>query len=652
MFCQNCGHKVDDTAVFCENCGTKIERPEEEIKEEVIEVSEKDVNVMDSLTTKVKGAGGKKNFKLPIIIVVAIALIAGIVFVIKDFNSDGKADGALLYTADGEFHFYKKHMEYSVELDDSNAGVYTVIRKADGSGVFYVTNNYDLFYADYAQAEKNENYEPVKIASNVQDSAITLGDDQYLLFRKNGSDLYVYDGENDQKIKSNVSSYHYGDGKVLLVDNDQNLYLYDLKDLNSKTLVDEDIYNVSYVKDGLAEFYYAKGRDTVPEESKGHIDIYKGTADGKSEKVVDSASSYIVADNGDVYYAQKEQGQKVSLIDFVEDPYAAEDANVKEPDIDDYKIPTPAGGFGGYVQYIDRDAYDRDYDEYYEAIEREEIRRELRDNYYQTESRTLYCYTNGKTNKIAENVSSFSNADYGISFRAESGGNVTVEKLVHIDDIYWASDVYAYIDSANGSGVGKYYICADGKTAKEIENTADDNLFNEIYISEDGEMLAVAYENGYSYLYKASTKGDTVKAERVTENVSVFGSLSDEHILLYDADNYMSTTLYEYVNGEIKRIADDVYMSSVRKLDGGKVLFLADYSSNSYMGTLCVYENDEVCKVSDDVKANAYDVQQGLLYYIEYDSQYDDYGDLYYFIEDEEPVLVDNNVSKIWYGRY
>ena len=651
MFCENCGHQMDDNAVFCENCGTKRVVPVEEVKPEEEKVAAV-ANVANAVSETVAKSG--KNFKVPVIIVAVVVLVAAGIFAATSLlgGGGGSNDVPLLLNINDDFYFISKGMEEPAKIAElgNHERVNQCVAKSDGSGVYFITYDNELYYADFNSVKKDEAYEPEKISGNVAIGTLRLYDDKYVLFYKNGA-LYAYDGEEDHKLKANVTDFWCLDGNVLVQCDYNSLYVCDLATFEDEKYEGEESY-LLHASEGSNEFVYYRYGD-YNEETGGDKDLYLGKVGSEPTLIAEGVQMCSVTFDGEVYYSFRAKGEAVSLMDFVEDPYGDE-SNLEAPEDEAFKIPTPPGGLQGPgVYYIDNEAYDAAWDEYWAAVDRQELREELADMTYDQTNNEVYCFKDGKSKLLADNAVAMRTSGNG-AFIMLSGSDVEVSPIIHIDDIDYAYEVREMINDAYGMNTSRtdfdnVYICEDGETLCDVKGLDDYYGIDFAYVRADKNLVMGVYNDEESVVYVGKVDG-TIEMEVLIDD----GGIAEhgEDCIYYYKDDFDSATLYMYKDGKHTKIDDDVKTDSLVVNEDGSLLYLTDFSYNTYLGELCLYDGKEPVSVADDVRNGMFTLKQGLVYYVTYDNSEYDGGELYSCKKGaEEATFIVDDVTEVWNVR-
>ena len=642
---------MDDNALFCENCGTK--RSEEAVAEVVEEKANPAASTVEAVAEAVSDTVAKsgKSFKIPVIIAaVVLVVVAGIFAATSLLGGGGGSDDLpLLINIDDDLYFVSKGMDAPAKIADlgSHENVSECVMKSDGSGVYFVTYDNELYYADLNAVKKDEAYEPEKLSSNVSTGTLELYEDKYVVFYKNGG-LYVYDGETDHKLKAEAYEHWFLGDSILVRSEYSSLYVCDLKTFEAEKYESEDA-NILDVNGETGEFVYFMYGE-YNEETGGDKELYVGKAGAEPTLIAEGVQTCDVTYDGHVYYSFRAKGKEVKLMDFVEDPYG-EELNLVAPEQEDFKIPTPPGGIQGPgVFYIDDVAYEAAWDEYWAAVDRQNLREEIADMTYDQTGNEVYCYKDGKSKLLADNAVAMRISGYG-AFLMLTGDDLEVTPLVHIDDVTYAYEVRDIVNETYGMNTSRtdfdnVYICEDGETLCDVKGLDDYYGIDYAFVREDRTIVMGAYNDDESVDFVGKVDG-TIEMEVLVEEGGIVEHADD--CIYYYEDDFGSGTLYMYKDGERTKIDDDVKMDSLVVNEDGSLLYLADFSYNSYLGDLCFYDGKEVMSVDDDVRLGNYAMKQGLVYYVTYDGSGAESGDLYSYKKGlEEPTFLANDVTRIW----
>ena len=391
--------------------------------------------------------------------------------------------------------------------------------------------------------------------------------------------------------------------------------------------------DLSYVNEDHTEFYYLKDGS-----------LYKADEKDK-EKLADNVSSVLrVYDSGDLYYLKSDEVEK-TLMDFVEDDMKATDASMREPVEPDYPSYWDYYDFDSYYDAVDR--YEANYNAYVNAREawhykqeRDQLRRTLSGETFSHSDYTL-CYHNGKEERVlttsyADAVTKFAENSPVILFSVYKQSALNKVKLSSITDV---SAVYNMVEKALYSSY-EYYVAVGGNW-----NVIDQTDLSEADITAEGDAVYfsadIADESSHGNIYKMAISGNKVQAPELYESdaydsfylsekdqliyfkdvknmkgdlyidkqlidydVYVYGSnyIADEdtHVYMVDwnSDKYYGT-LKQYKDGQATKIADDVYEYRVNAK--GEILYLYDYNITYRKGELRIYKGDESEKIDDDV---------------------------------------------------
>ena len=725
MKCPNCGNDLIPGALFCASCGNKI--PEEllnaaasvgetpvESKPETVPVADENENTENVVTATAGEAGNtaqtaqtaasqipmgalvvpemetdkKKKTRTRLIGVAAVAVVVAAVGFggFKVWNAmNPQLDKQMIYAKDGRLYFTP-----NVSKEKDPVEIYNAHDNETSFEIKYTKNQkYAFFLTDSEDEQRLYRVNTQKLTSNESkndkyieeiDSGVTdfsvLGSDRILYYRdsNSGRDLNFYDGKDTKEIDSEVKDqYHSGNVVYYLRDegdddNDKLCYY------NLKTGKHGDMDECDAVAD------YNENEILYSVSDGDTCDIYKAKPGSEGTKIVsDVASDWTGNLDAGVISYKREITESKSYYDFVNDPYAAEDANATEPQMDDYLTevdPEDVLDSYAYNNYLDdrsyfysndtsmdsitindtsyyscysnsnvyynydnddfylydEDAYSEAYDDYYAAGNRDDLRDALKDLTFDSTSYDLYLYTSkGGEKKIAESILPIDSDPVNQIFLYRKAQDLGDEKVCSIDDLYDASDVENYIyNSDNDSSV---YVNINGKEQDMKMTSVSMNC------SEDGKTVMVVDQSDEdsNELIAYKKKGDSLEKIGTVEKDYTTGSWYGNDYYYFDDNN----DFYIYSNGKSKKIAKDVKVAELED-DGNFMVFDVDSSYES--SDLKVLKGDEqIGKIRDVGYYGATYVDKNCIVYITND------GDLNVY-DGEDSRKIDRDVYRYWMG--
>ena len=723
MKCPNCGNDLIPGALFCASCGNKI--PEEllnaaapvgetpvESKPETVPVADENENTENVVTATAGEAGNtaqtaqtaasqipmgalvvpemetdkKKKTRTRLIGVAAVAVVVAAVGFggFKVWNAmNPQLDKQMIYAKDGRLYFTP-----NVSKEKDPVEIYNAHDNETSFEIKYTKNQkYAFFLTDSEDEQRLYRVNTQKLTSNESkndkyieeiDSGVTdfsvLGSDRILYYRdsNSGRELNFYDGKDTKEIDSNVEDQYHSGNVVYYLRDEGDDYNYELYYYNLKTGkhgdIDECIEVADYNENEI--LYSVSDGDTC--------DIYKAKPGSEGTKIVsDVASDWTGNLDAGVISYKREITESKSYYDFVNDPYAAEDANATEPQMDDYLTevdPEDVLDSDAYNDYLDEsgyfyeydtsmdsikindtsyyscysnsnvyynydnddfylydeDAYSEAYDDYYAAGNRDDLRDALKDLTFDSTSYDLYLYTSkGGEKKIAESILPIDSDPVNQIFLYRKAQDLGDEKVCSIDDLYDASDVENYIyNSDNDSSV---YVNINGKEQDMKMTSVSMNC------SEDGKTVMVVDQSDEdsNELIAYKKKGDSLEKIGTVEKDYTTGSWYGNDYYYFDDNN----DFYIYSNGKSKKIAKDVKVAELED-DGNFMVFDVDSSYES--SDLKVLKGDEqIGKIRDVGYYGATYVDKNCIVYITND------GDLNVY-DGEDSRKIDRDVSSYW----
>lgn len=725
MKCPNCGNDLIPGALFCASCGNKI--PEEllnaaapvgetpvESKPETVPVADENENTENVVTATAGEAGNtaqtaqtaasqipmgalvvpemetdkKKKTRTRLIGVAAVAVVVAAVGFggFKVWNAmNPQLDKQMIYAKDGRLYFTpnvsKEKDPVEIYNAHDNETSYEIKYTKNQKYAFFLTDSEDeqrLYRVNTQKLTSNESKNDKyieEIDSGVTDFSV-LGSDRILYYRdsNSGRELNFYDGKDTKEIDSKVKAQCHSGNVVYYLRDEGDDYNYELYYYNLKTGkhgdIDECIEVADYNENEI--LYSVSDGDTC--------DIYKAKPGSEGTKIVsDVASDWTGSLDAGVISYKREITESKSYYDFVNDPYAAEDANATEPQMDDYLTevdPEDVLDSYAYNNYLDdrsyfysndtsmdsitindtsyyscysnsnvyynydnddfylydEDAYSEAYDDYYAAGNRDDLRDALKDLTFDSTSYDLFLYTSkGGEKKIAESILPIDSDPVNQIFLYRKAQDLGDEKVCSIDDLYDASDVENYIyNSDNDSSV---YVNINGKEQDMKMTSVSMNC------SEDGKTVMVVDQSDEdsNELIAYKKKGDSLEKIGTVEKDYTTGSWYGNDYYYFDDNN----DFYIYSNGKSKKIAKDVKVAELED-DGNFMVFDVDSSYES--SDLKVLKGDEqIGKIRDVGYYGATYVDKNCIVYITND------GDLNVY-DGEDSRKIDRDVYRYWMG--
>lgn len=630
----------------------------------------------------------KKKMRTRLIGVVAVAVVVAAVGFggFKVWNAmNPQLDKQMIYAKDGRLYFTP-----NVSKEKDPVEIYNAHDNETSFEIKYTKNQkYAFFLTDSEDEQRLYRVNTQKLTSNESkndkyieeiDSDVTdfsvLGSGRILYYRdsNSGRELNFYDGKDTKEIDSKVcAQYHSGNVVYYLIDEGDD-YNYELYYYNLKTGKHGDIDECNTVAD------YNENEILYSVSDGDTCDICKAKPGSEGTKIVsDVASSWTGNLDAGVISYTKEITESKSYYDFVNDPYAAEDANATEPQMDDYLTevdPEDVLDSYDYNDYLDdrsyfysndtsmysitindtsyyscysnsnvyynydnddfylydEDAYSEAYDDYYAVGNRDDLRDALKDLTFDSTSYDLYLYTSkGGEKKIAESILPIDSDPVNQIFLYQKAQDLGDEKVCSIDDLYDASDVEDYIyDSDNDSSV---YVNINGKEQDMKMTSVSMNC------SEDGKtvMIVDQSDEDSNELIAYKKKGDSLEKIGTVEQDYTTGSWYGNDYYYFD-DNH---DFYIYSNGKSKKIAKDV---AIAELEGDGNFMVFDVDSSYESSDLKVLKGDEqIGKIRDVGYYGATYVDKNCIVYITND------GDLNVY-DGEDSRKIDRDVSSYWMG--
>jgi hypothetical protein len=651
---------------------------------------------------------------LIVLLVIAAAAVVAIVF-LKTKNATASSSRQLSYVKNEKLYYVKdvsKDSEPIVVSSVKDANDYTM---GNLSGTFTTDGSYLYFYNKVESSssgrlcrvevsklkndeDKNEDLIE-ELASGVY--SFTLLDNDRFIYRADSGELYYYDGEDKNKIASDVSVFYMGEDDSVYFEssNDEDGYYYKLSrysiaDDETTKLIDNCSYIVEETEDG---WFYA-----VYDTSDYLYDLYYTTKDGDSQLVASDTYNIVGATAADstVYYVT-ERTETVCYYDLVNDTYAEADANITEPSAADYLVACTENdamsdsdreyfeeypedieyfyeylsedylfdtGLRCYFRYadyndydsygyyfydeaadqwyeLDQEAYYAGYDAYYAVSDRIYLRQELQDETTDITYDDLNAWTpNGGQSVVASGISPYTATLVGES------GIVTYQKYGELGKVDWPEDTYGtwfvsdYIYDCM-YGDGEQYFYSYNGTENEWDSAWGD-LSGGMYFSasQDGKYVV-----GYTYTFDEDynnvttlnmyeVKDGSISLLEGNMSVTDTGFWQDNSYYYFMADSDGEGSLCCYADGKQTTVLKNISDAPVRHYDSGSYTAYADYDYSNG-GTLKLFSEDgDSTKIASGVNSYCY-IEDGLIVYLSDEKLY------VYRGEDEDKTKLDGSVT-------
>lgn len=457
------------------------------------------------------------------------------------------------------------------------------------------------------------------------------------------------------------------DLKTIVYEKNENVYLVNQKRESETLIKDAYVYNVSPKVDSLICINYDSdtGENTlyyVDVKTKNVVELYSDitsySCDENNEYiyVLDDTSLYKISKNAEkekiakdvvdfelvgtrLYYTTL--AETYTYDKFVNDPYKEKDANIVEPDWDDYEpdrenFKKEEEGFFGTYTTIDYDAYENaysvaedryetDYENYIVAEERNEVRSILKENELSTYN--LFSYESSKSELIYSGLCSAYvyningvDGDISSTIRGQVYDTpVTEIKKVDIDVFiteygYATDDYYEIIfDKLKVETIiinGKSSIIVDLSKKESLECIWYDKNMSSYIVGvlvekEDEDIDEICT------LYSLSDKSTSFEsAEIIAEDVFAVMYYEKDYFTFSDFSKKNRTLTMNTSKGSI----DDVDSFGIMTFPSEKgVFYYSTDESENGEATIWKYSKGESTKIAEDVLFSSF---------CEYDGQY------------------------------
>lgn len=434
--------------------------------------------------------------------------------------------------------------------------MYPVIFNNANGEMYLATSSQKKNFIKLSNSDSSEN---VIYANNTE---------KYVLFKKN-ADLYLYDArkkDETKRIAGNVviSKFSLNDKYVVLLDNDNNLYSYEVSKNKDKVKLDNGVSNilvvssnyVLYIKEGALYLCLLDGKeDKIMISDNYDSDNYALSMIAKNEKnvlfinekkelilynigkksskvIAESVSNFIADLNIEKIFIETVDGERKSIFFYEKELKELDEGNITVYDVNiDKKV----------VLYSKLN--DKLYDLYMVSGNYEPVLIEKEIGYI---SKGLIW---------DDNEAYYVNQDDVLKYAKCSHSNVNVlvdiAKNVNINSFRKYKDGYLFVNNVDG-GNGNLY-----KASKGVASLIDENVNNNfISVSSNGKEFYYLKDynkvNGDLYISKGK------KGKKIDNNVYSFSYIGKN--LIYYIKNYNNSTLsgdlYRYTNKSVKLESD------------------------------------------------------------------------------------------------
>ena len=580
VFCPNCGQPVEAGTVFCPNCGQPVS-------------SGKRGGLLDKKKLLIVGAAAGAVVILIAAVGIGKTVLGGI------FSGGGDDEKIynkeeLLYIQDESlFHanlkkLKKDPIEYTDELIDTEydpmTGMitsYATLRAVftqDGKYCYYperIDENYTYRLMRIRTGGKKE---VEKVDSNVVAYTVLASGD--VIYQKDNSSLYYWDGKDKTKVDSDVSGYRIAEDEKHIVwtcyndGEDYDLYYQKLGKDEEKVKVESAITRLITGNDDFSKIYYEKNDN-----------LYLVEKQEEQTKLASNVEDVLRLDpdKGTFYFTEIDEDKRMAS-DFVTDDIKGEDNNYR---------------------------WDR-------------LRESLKTYEIEWKKTSLYYFDGKEEQLVADQIGGTSvSFEGGIIFRQNGDGEGDLPK-VRLSEISYASDVeYRIADS----GDDVVYCMAIGNQVTQLDTDHLSSLR-----SDSDRQMVYALEGDEEDDEKTLISINAKKGGEITvvdEDVEAVEGILGDSIYYYkdiDRDHYSGEL---YCDGE--EAVSDVAIGSVVKVpDSSMVVCIVDGDEDDKLGTLVSFKGGKSETIADDV--TYYDVmgEKAIVMLSDYD--FDRHtGDLLYF---------------------
>ena len=564
--------------------------------------------------------------------VVVAVLIIGVILIASLFKSE---NNSLAYLKDSSIYYLKDMRKEGAEaiqvceVKGDYADIWNnVVLTDDGKFLYFYSKANDYGEGTLSRikvsklsddADKNE--DNIEKISNDVSQYIILEDGKTVIYCKTNGKVVLYNGKKEEDIAKNVTYFSLTEDEKYLCcytdegDDEEGYVIYNLKSGEENELTE----NISTI-------YYRGDKKIIygEYEEDYKVTVYEATYEGEGKEILSDV--YTVGsydEESDSFYYIVARTESGKLYDYIDDPYASQDAGLKEPvwtdyiavssleaeiSADDYEyyfVENPryqsyfyswelyydyAKEHYYYVKYVedeegysqrvvsyyddeadvwysfDNEKFEADEDAYYDAEDRIELREELKNYEFENEIYDLYLYKKGEEVLVAEDLTDYNFVNDTLVFYMSEENDTT---KVSIDDVYSVYDAEYQVKYGSYSYSDDEEDEEDEDTASIVNYAINGNvgtleLEDEIYyvdVAEDGKTLVISLgSNGNECTLDVYTvSGSELKFKETIDDEAMGSQWIDGKYYYYTDVSDDMGTLYVYKNGKSEKLISNAY---------------------------------------------------------------------------------------------
>jgi len=369
MTCPKCGSIIPAHNKFCSICGEKLTNSVSDNNTKEINA---EANTQYSETSSISSPEKKhvkfiprKIFPIAASVLLAVFLIIGASSIISSLGGSN----VYAYLSDGKYYLISD-LDKSKSVEIASAKSDSIKKNMlafspDGKYIYYYTK-YDSLYdtgtlcrAEYSKLKENssKNEKHIDIISTNVSLGFKFSKDGSLLFTNSDGTLFYYDGKEVARIANNITEFFVENGtnRVIYHTGDYtegySLYGVVIDDIDNKVELASDYYEILSFSDYDHILY------TTREDDGSHT-LYSVGFNRPAEKLAKNLAEQDIL-NGKLFFTV-ENGNSISLYDYVVDESKNIDNGIAEPDSSQFSIPKYS-----YEMISGSDLNESDYSELY-----------------------------------------------------------------------------------------------------------------------------------------------------------------------------------------------------------------------------------------------------------------------------------------------
>lgn len=576
-------------------------------------------------------------------------------------DTECRKDETIIYTkADSSLYYYDG------EKTNRLADKCTIFRLDDSNYLSYSVYDYDNGTSDYYSIDLN-NIGSAKMMAGDTDKVVSWSDPESIVFGRYGDDethldLYSVTADKpEQKIAENTTYVGNLNEKVYYtVENGKKLSLYDyVDDENTEETVEapnpddyqittyrydmigyenkeENQYGELYTSCTKPLYWFGGGHSSKNYSMEEALDITWIEVEEKNNLIISATKEFI-----DTYGDLANDDGFIKVTDDIKQ--ALQKINASYSDSDDNEWLELCYEREEDGTRTDYEALNNAQTQYRNALNVDEMRKELKSDENAIKLRDLYCYSNGETKLVCKNVINTSCLSNAIIYNTMDMMN----KKMDIADCTDISDVVALFDIDYSAE--NYLLLENNENVVRISEKSAE-ILKQSNSSENTNYLLLEPTESKIYLnltgeeiYEGNIENGEINNLECIAKDGKIAELGEDGTLYYWSNQYQYGDrnygdLYEYKEGQEKRLAQDIIQSVVSIYDDGVILAWGGGTGDS--AEVCMIDSNGDKQVIADEAQNYLRIDERSILYLSN-------GELYRY-DDQGITNISHDVEGFW----